>query len=188
MAKEAHFTATQTSDGVVFNVTPASMPASYGCMMFFLYLMAGIGGLIAIGGLLGGEGGALIGGLFVGGIPAAGIVWIMKMNARWERAPVEMLVNREGITIGARTYRAEDIRELIVKLPFDSGGAEMTQVHTGVASTAGAVTGMEIRNRSYALLARLKTSSENEVLAFGLTYHAACSLLNDVRAALAGTY
>lgn len=190
MAKEAQFSVTETDDGIVFDVVPATMPASFGCMMLFLYMIAAIGVLVAFGGLIAGEEGtgALVGGLFVAAVPTACILWLKKMNARYERVPVQMVVNSGGITISTRFYRAADIRELIVGLPFDDGGAEMTQYHTGVASTAGAATGMEIRNRSYALMARLKSTSAKEVLAFGLTYNVACALLSDVRAALAGKY
>lgn len=190
MAKEAHFSTTETEQGVQFDIVPASMPTSFGCMMVFLYLIAVLGGLVALSGLVaGGEGGgALVGGLFVAAVPAAGILWFKRMNARYARVPVQMVVNGNGITIGARFFRSEDIRELVVKLPFDHGGAEMTQYPSGVASTAGAATGMEIRNRSYALMARLKSGSANEVLAFGLTYNVACSLLTDVNAALSGKY
>lgn len=190
MAKEALFSAMETEQGVQFDIVPASMPASYGCMMVFLYIMAGLGGLVALSGMVAGDdgSGAFWGGLFVAAVPAGGVLWIRRMNARYERVPVKMVVNGNGITIGSRFFRSEDIRELVVKLPFDGGGAEMTQYHTGVASTAGAATGMEIRNRSYALMARLKSSSANEVLAFGLTYNVACSLLSDVNAALSGKY
>ncbi|MGQ3138929.1 MAG: hypothetical protein ACT6Q5_10255 [Sphingopyxis solisilvae] len=45
-----------------------------------------------------------------------------------------------------------------------------------------------MRNRSYALMARLKSSSKNEVLAFGLTLNVARSLQSDVTAALSGNY
>lgn len=190
MAKEAHFSATETDQGVQFDIVPASLPASFGCLMVFLYIVAGIGGLVALSGLVSGEdgSGSFWGGLFVAAVPAAGILMFKRLNARYERVPVQMVVNRSGITIGARSFRSEDIRELIVGLPFDKGGAEMTQYHSGVASTAGAATGMEVRNRSYALMARLKSSSKNEVLAFGLTYNVACSLLSDVNAALSGKY
>lgn len=190
MAKEAHFSTTETEQGVQFDIVPASMPASFGCMMAFLYIIAGLGGLVALSGLVAGDdgSGAFWGGLFVAAVPAGGILWFKRMNARYERVPVRMLVNDRGITIGARFFRSEDIRELVVKLPFDDGGAEMTQYHTGVASTAGAATGMEIRNRSYALMARLKSGSANEVLAFGLTVNVARSLLSDASAALSGKY
>lgn len=190
MAKEAHFSATETDQGVQFDIEPASMPASFGCMMVFLYIMAGIGGLVALTGLASGEdgAGAFWGGLFVAAVPIGGILVFKRLNARYERVPVRMVVGKSGITIGARSYRSADIRELVVGLPFDKGGTEMMPTHSGVAGTAGAAAGMEVRNRSYALMARLKSSSKNEVLAFGLTYNVACSLLSDASAALAGKY
>lgn len=190
MAKEAHFSTTETGEGVQFDIVPASLPASFGCLMVFLYIAAGLGGLVALSGLAAGDdgSGAFWGGAIFAAIPAGGIYMFKRLNNRYDRAPVRMIVNTDGISIGARTYRAEDIRELILGLPFDKGGAEMVQYHSGVASTAGAATGMEVRNRSYALMARLKSNSKNEVLAFGLTVNVGQSLLSDVKAALNGKY
>lgn len=190
MAKEAHFSTAETDAGVEFDIVPASMPGSFGCFMVILYILAGIAGLIALGGLAAGEdgSGAFWGGALFAIVPVGGIYFFKRMNGRYERVPVKMVVNAQGIRIGARMYRSEDIRELVLGLPFDKGGAEMVQYHSGVAGTAGAATGMEIRNRSYALMARLKSSSKNEILAFGLTVHVGQSLLSDVKAALAGRY
>jgi hypothetical protein len=190
VAKEAFFSANETPDGVQFDIVPASMPASFGCLMVFLYVMAAIGGFVALSGMAAGEdgGGAFWGGAFIGAIAGGGILMFKRLNARYARVPVRMVVTGQGITIGERLYRRDDIRELIVGLPFDKGGAEMVQYHSGVAATAGAATGMEIRNRSYALMARLKSSSKNEILAFGLTLNMARSLQSDVTAALSGNY
>lgn len=190
MAKEAFFSANETPDGVQFDIVPASMPASFGCLMVFLYVMAAIGGFVALSGMAAGEDGrgAFWGGAFIGAIAGGGILMFKRLNARYTRVPVRMVVTDQGITIGERLYRRDDIRELIVGLPFDKGGAEMVQYHSGVAATAGAATGMEIRNRSYALMARLKSSSKNEILAFGLTLNMARSLQSDVTAALSGNY
>ncbi|MGQ3100727.1 MAG: hypothetical protein ACT6Q5_10250 [Sphingopyxis solisilvae] len=142
MTKEAFFSANETPDGVQFDIVPASMPASFGCLMGFLYVIAAIGGFVALGGMAVGEdgGGAFWGGAFIGAIAGGGILMFKRLNARYERVPVRLTVTDQGIAIGERLYRSDDIRELIVGLPFDKGGAEMVQYYSGVAATAGAAT------------------------------------------------
>ena len=186
MSKEAHFTITETSDGAQFDITPASKPASFGCMVVCVYAMGAIGALIALVGLVSGSGGQLIGGLVLAVPVAVGFFIFRQMANAHDRVPVRMLVNPDGITIGQRFYAASDIRELILRLPHDAGGAEMVTYHTKASAQAGAAIGLELRNRSYALMARLKSSSKPEILAFGLTHNVGDSLLKDVSAALHG--
>lgn len=186
MSKEAHFTITETPDGAQFDVIPAAKPVSFGCMVACLYGMAALAGLIALSGLSSGSGGQLLGGIVIGIPAAAGIFVFNRMGNKHSRAPVRLLVNPDGITVGQRFYPSADIRELILRLPHDTGGSTMTTIHTSASAQTGAAIGMELRNRSYALMARVKSSSRPEILAFGLTYNVGDSLLKDVSAALNG--
>lgn len=186
MPKEAHFTSRETTDGTLFDVTPASKPFSFGCIIVCVYGLAAIGVFVALSGLLAGDGGMLFGGLFFAAVIGVPTYLVNRKINEHDRAQVQMLVNMDGIAIGPRIYPTTDIRELILRFPYDAGGSTMTTYHTSTASQLGAGAGMELRNRSYALMARLKSSSKPEILVFGLTYNVGESLLNDVNAALKG--
>lgn len=182
MSKEAHFSITETPEGVQFDITPASKPASFGCMIVGLYGLTAFVAFIVMVQLSGG----LLGGVIAAAPLLAGIYFLnRKVNAH-DRIPVRMLVNTSGITVGQQFYPSSDIRELIMRFPHDAGGSTMTTYHGSAAAQAGAGVGMELRNRSYALMARLKSSSQPEILAFGLTYNVGDSLLKDVSSALNG--
>lgn len=198
MAKEAHFTTTRTNEGMQFDIVPASMPASFGCLMTCVHILAGAGALYLA--VMGGS--LLLAGFVANSVSfvasgvgllavSAGLILLLKLYRKrinkHDRSPVRLLVNASGIKAGDRFYPADQIRELAFGLPFDNGGVEMVQTtHTSISATAGTAIGMEIRNRSHALMARLASGSDKEILAFGLTVNTARSLLDDVQAALNG--
>lgn len=181
MTAEAHFVRTDTVEGACFEVTPAPKVAAQGCLLVFGYLFAG---LIALGGLSLGVPGFLASSVLWG--PLLLVLRLVRKSAaeKYSRAPVTLIVNAHGITAGDRDFPAESIVELLLRHPSDDGGARFELESRSGGQAIGRSIAHEVRNRSLALMARLKSGSAPEVLVFGLTYNTGVALVNDVIAAM----
>lgn len=183
MTTEAHFVRTDTAEGARFEVTPAPAPGAQGCFFVGGYLIAG---LIALGGLSLGIAGFLFSAVLWG--PLLLVLWLVGKSSaeKYSRAPVTLIVNAHGITAGDRVFPAESIAELLLRHPSDDGGARYELESRSAGQAIGQSIAQEVRNRSFALMARLKSGSVPEVLVFGLTYNTGVALLNDVIATMKG--
>ncbi|MBV1691473.1 hypothetical protein KRR38_28265 [Novosphingobium sp. G106] len=202
--KEAVFARTETAEGVRFDIMPAHAPKGTGAV-----LMVG-GGCIGLwGGLIMGGIAAvatfLIAATVIGekpGFLVCVIVGIGVVLSRVKRSmsqfralnpafkPARLVVSSEGISFGGGFLPADDIAELSVRHPSDTGGYRAPRVlreRDGPAASgynAGAVIGTALANRSFALLARRKSISTPVILVEGLTRNTGEALLTDVREAL----
>ncbi len=104
----------------------------------------------------------------------------VKSSDKQSRAPTRLVVNATGIKVGEKFYPADSIRQLLLRHPNETGGETYEVHHRSDAARVGAMVATAQRNRSYALMARLKSSSKPEVLVFGLTNNTGTALLNDV--------
>lgn len=102
-----------------------------------------------------------------------------------ERLPQLLIVNSDGIKAQGRSVASKDIKELLLRIPGDVGVERTervvdTSTAHGAAFNAGANAGLEVNRRRYALMARLKSSSEPVILVERLTPYVGQSLMDDV--------
>lgn len=202
---EAVFTRTDTPDGVRFDITPAPSPKGSGalltvgggCMGLWVGLV--MGGIAAIASFI--VAAMILGeklGFFVCVMVGIGVViWRVKRATRQFRSldptfkPARLVVSPAGITYDGGFLPAEDIAELTVRHPRDTGGYRAPRAlreRDGPAAgayNAGAQLGTALANRSFALMARRKSVSTPVLLVPGLTWNTGEALLNDVREAMA---
>jgi hypothetical protein len=179
---EAHFSRTDTAEGARFDVTPAPALKTRSALI-------GCGAIFAIGlGLA-----ALTAG--IGVFLLSAILWVplliaaylaKKTGDKYSRAPTTLIVSAGGIRAGDRHFAATDIAELLLQLPYDHGGVHRESAPRTTGAQVGTMVAQAQENRSYALMARLKSDSRPQVLVFGLTYNVGSALLSDVSGALQG--
>lgn len=177
---DAHFTRTDTAEGARFDVTPAPK-------LLARRLAIGLGvvtGLVILVGAsaAGGQVGFLLSAILWGPLLGASLFSAAKGADPYPRVPTTLTVNAEGVRVGGTLFAARDIAEFIIQHPRDHGG---TYVRSTTARIGDHIQNAH-ENRSFALMARLKSSSRPQLLVFGLTYNTGCALMNDVSAALNG--
>jgi hypothetical protein len=178
---EALFTRTDTPQGVRFDVTPAPAVKTQGCMVMVGY---GFSALVALWGLGGGIPGLLLSSLIWGPVLAATVFLGRHLSKEPPRKAVSLLVNEDGINVGGRHYAASDIVEFQLKLPGDDGGVKYEVYPSSGSATFGRLTAQRAKNRSYALMARMRSISRPEIIVFGLTWNTGEALMNDVSEAM----
>lgn len=159
MASEAHFTRSNTAEGAVFDITPARGHPTALVLIFGLYGLAVFLKLLSPWSKWW---------LLV--LLAAGVLHFFHWK-EFRRAPVTLLVSKEGIRAGASFYSIDDVRGLYVARPGSSGGWEPlpdSEILLGA------------QERSYALMVRLSSSSKLIPLARGLTMRTGKMLLGDI--------
>lgn len=198
MPSEAVFVRTDTPNGVQFDVTPASKPAGTsafltvggGCLGLFNGMFLGVFAAIPtyiISSLILGSG--------FGSLPAMAVmcgivVWFTLKTARRYRAfnpksrQTRLVVSSAGIQHPGGFVKADDIAELILRHPHERGGYTVSTYSDSAAYNTGRQLGAELRNRSFALMARCKSISTPEVIVHGLTWNVGEALLNDIREAM----
>ena len=198
MSSEALFIRTDTPNGVQFDVTPASQPAGTNAV---LALGGGCRGLFtgAVLGLLAAIPIYLVASIFLGGLAtlvsfvvACGIVvlFTIKTAGKYRTVnpkphPTRLVVNPAGIQHPGGFVNADDIAELALRHPNDKGGYTISSyVSDSAAYNAGQRLGMELKNRTFALMVRRKSISTPEIIVRGLTWNAGEALLNDIRIAM----
>lgn len=178
---EAYFTRTDTAEGARFDVTPAPKLGSQSALLGCISLIP-----LAIAFFAYRSGGMVI--LMVSGIlwvPLLVLILVAVMKGRrHDRKPTSLLVNAEGIRVDGRNIAARDIAELILQLPGDHGGRYVEGASRATASQVGRAVAVADENRSYALMARLRSDSRPQMLVFGLTPNVGRALLDDVSAVL----
>lgn len=177
---EASFVRTDTPEGARFDVTPAPKAGAMGCLVAVCVIAAVA--LIFLG-LKIGEGGVTFTAiLWVPLLLGAAVVAVVHAD-KFPRVPVSLVVNGQGIRAGNHVFPGPEIAELILRHPTGAG-----RTYRAAPGSAGASIGQaaarQAQERSYALMVRLTSSSQPQVLAYGLTYDAGLTLLNDVQAVL----
>lgn len=175
---EAAFIRNDTTDGIVFDVTPAPQSPGYtfkwaflGLSIFILTLFISFSGKVNFFPAI------------IGAVVLALSCFPIKKDMD-KRKPVRLVAGRGGLTVGDAVYPAANIAELYLRQPETSDRVVFGNSIQVASAQAGAAIDRSHSRRSLSLILRMKENSQAREIVFGLTPDVGMALLNDLGFAL----